>query len=468
MLEPLRGEAWENRKVLVVGLARSGLAAAKLLLRAGARPLLYDQKPKEHLAEELKSLIENGCELAAASDPIDLLSAVDCVVISPGVPIDAPLVLAAKERGIPLIGELELGSRFARGKIIAITGTNGKTTTVSLLGEMLRNAGREVQLAGNIGFPLSAAVLDSGEETIFVTEVSSFQLESVDGFHPDIAAILNLSPDHLNRHGSVENYLALKRLVFAHQDEADWALLNRDCATLAPVAESLSARKAWFSRKEEISQGAYLQEGQLWLADQGESQLICSANEVAIPGDHNLENALAASAIAGMLSVPPAVIRHSLRSFAGVEHRIEFVREINGIRFINDSKGTNPDASIRAVTAMQAPTVLLAGGFDKQVSFEAFARAVKESKLIRQVILYGQTAQQIAEALKAEGYEAYGFKDDMLSAIDAAYLVAEPGYNILLSPACASFDQFSDYEERGRMFKAHVMALTEGERHGGA
>lgn len=468
VLIPLRGEAWKDKRVLVVGLARSGLAAARLLLRAGAVPLLYDQKPQEKPAEELQALLEGGCTLCAAEDPLTLLQTVDSVVISPGVSIDAPLVLAAKERGIPLIGELELASRFARGKIIAVTGTNGKTTTVSLLGEILRNAGKEVQVAGNIGFPLSAAVLNAGEETLFVTEVSSFQLESVDGFHPHIAAILNLTPDHLNRHGSMAQYLALKERVFACQDGADWALLNRDCQALEHAGEMLRARKAWFSRREEVSQGAYLKEGQLWLAFRGERQLICDAGEVAIPGDHNLENALAASAMAGMMDIPPAVIRHSLRSFAGVEHRIEFVREISGIRFINDSKGTNPDASIRAVQAMQAPTILLAGGFDKQVGFDSFARAIAENRMIRHVILYGQTAPQIADALKAQGYEAYSFTKDMLSATDKARGMAEPGYNILLSPACASFDQFSDYEERGRIFKAHVASMPQEINDGGA
>lgn len=469
-LKPMRGMDWQGKAVLVIGLARSGIAAAELLLAAKARPLLYDQKPEASFEGRLDALKAAGCTLFFEQEPALLLDQADAVIISPGVPHEARVVKAAQARGIPCIAELEFASRFIGSELIAVSGTNGKTTTVSLLGEIFRQAGKLVQVAGNVGFPLSAAVLKEREEGLYVAEVSSFQLEAVDSFHPRIAALLNVTPDHLNRHGFMAQYIELKQRLFINQQGADTAVLNYDCPITRAMAPQLRGRIAWFSRREEPEQGAFLRGHELIFRWQGEEQLVCAAEELRLPGAHNLENALAAIAVAGIYGVPVPVIRHGLRSFAGVEHRIEFVRELDGVSYYNDSKGTNPEASIRAVEAMKLPTILLAGGFDKEVSFEALASSIVAQGQIKRALLYGQTARRIASALEDAGFAHIDFAEDMHAAIDLAWQQAEPGSNVLLSPACASFDQFDDYEQRGRQFKEHVLRLTARTAggHGGA
>lgn len=464
-LTTLDGQSWAGRRVLVEGLARSGLAAARLLLKAGAVPLLHDLRPREELNGELDDLAAQGCQLRLSTDPLPLLDEAEVLVISPGVAIDAPLVLRAKEKGIPVMGELELAARFAPGQLLALTGTNGKTTTVSLLGDMLRKAGRIAHVCGNVGYPLSAAALAAKAEDCLVTEVSSFQLESVDQFHPHIAGILNITPDHLNRHGSLAHYAALKARVFENQTKVDFAVLNHDDPALRAMVQGLQAQLLWFSRQTEPSNGCFVREGQIIFRQGGEEQLICRVDEVRLPGSHNLENVLAAVCFACLLHVPAAVIRFALRSFAGVEHRIEFVRELDGVRYINDSKGTNPDASIKAIQAMNGPTVLIAGGFDKQVSFDTLARAAADGGMIRGALLFGQTAALIDRALEDAGFEATVRYRTLDEAVAASQSLAEPGWNVLFSPACASFDQYKDYEERGRAFKALVHGLeSRGER----
>lgn len=458
-MQSIDGSSWEDIRVMVAGLARSGLAAAELLLRAGAKPILFDQKPQNEQGSQLASLLEHGCTLYTQQDPLPLLSQVDMLVISPGIPLDTPLIRAAIARGLPWIGELELASRFAKGKLCAVTGTNGKTTTVSLLGDIFRQSGRLTFVCGNIGYPLSAAALTSREDDILVAEVSSFQMESVTNFHPHIAAVLNLTPDHLNRHVTMANYAQLKRNIFINQDDTDYAVLNFDDASTRAMADKLKAHVVWFSRRAEVQHGAYLKDGSICMRLQDEERIVCSARDLLIPGLHNLENALAAVAIAGLAGIPPGIISNALKTFSGVEHRIEFVRELDGIRYINDSKGTNPDASMKALEAMTADTVLLAGGFDKQVSFEQLAKSIAQNTFTRYVVLFGQTAAQIAQALKSTGFSAYQVTATMEEALAAARSQAKPGFNVLLSPACASFDQFIDYEQRGRHFKDLVRVL---------
>ncbi|MHC1785518.1 MAG: UDP-N-acetylmuramoyl-L-alanine--D-glutamate ligase [Christensenellales bacterium] len=455
------GESWEGKRVLVVGLARSGLAAARLLLAAGAKPILHDLKRAEDLGAELAPLAENGCELCLGVDPLPLLDSADMLVISPGVPIDSPIISAARSRDLLWMGEMEMASRFARGHLYAVTGTNGKTTTVSLLGDIFKKSGRIAHVCGNVGYPLSSAVLSAAQDDTLVTEVSSFQLESVEHFHPHIAAILNLTPDHLNRHGNMENYARLKRRIFENQTEDDYGVFNRDDPALRSMAEGLRCRILWFSRAEEVKQGAFVRGGRVVFRMSGEEQDMGSVSQIKLPGAHNLENVLAAVCIAGLAKVPPAVIRYSLRSFAGVEHRIEFVRELQGVRYINDSKGTNPDASIKAIEAMSAPTVLLAGGYDKKVSFSSLARAIAASGRIRHVVLFGQTAKLIESALLKEDFGMLSTCATLDEALHQARERIEPGWNVLFSPACASFDQYTDYEQRGRHFKELVRALTD-------
>ena len=452
---------WQGKRVLVVGMARSGVAAAKLLAQAGATPIINDAKSADQLGDALHALHGLPCEWRLGEAPLDLLTGCDAVVISPGVPIRSKFIEAAKEQEIPLIGELELGFLFVPGRYVAITGTNGKTTTASLMAEICKNAGMLTWLAGNIGYPLTALAGQTQPEDVVVVEVSSFQCESFDTFRPEVAAVLNITEDHMDRHGTMEEYAAMKRRVFGRQGEEQIAVLNWDDPRCRKMAEGLRPRVARFSRREPVAYGAYLSgQGEIVVAMNGTPRAICPAAEVRLPGPHNLENALAAAAMSAALGVPLPVIRHTLRSFAGVEHRMEAVRFFEGVRYINDSKGTNVDATLRAIESMDAPTALILGGSDKQVDFAPLARSVAEHPLIERVVLIGETAPQIAGALDAVGYKGYVHEgSDMEAALRRCRELAGAGWNVLLSPACASFDMFEDFEHRGRVFKQSVNDL---------
>ncbi|MCE5342287.1 MAG: UDP-N-acetylmuramoyl-L-alanine--D-glutamate ligase [Eubacteriales bacterium] len=448
-----------KKRVMVVGMARSGIAAAQLLLRHGAKPVLYDEKTADALGEVLAPLRGTACEFHLGEDPCVWLKSCDLVVISPGVPIDSPVVKAARERGIPLIGELELGYALAQGDVLAVTGTNGKTTTVTLLGKMFENAGIITHVAGNIGYPLSAAALNSRKSDVIITEVSSFQLETIRTFHPCVAAILNITQDHLNRHGTMEQYIRLKQRIFENQTSRDVAVINMDDPILVKTAEKIKPRVAFFSRTQPVQNGAFVENGKIVWRWDGEQKPVCDADKVLIPGLHNLENALAATAMAACRGVPAAVIRHTLQTFTGVEHRIEKVRVFSGVTFINDSKGTNVDSTVKAVQSMQAPTVLILGGYDKHTDFMPLCQGIVASGRISHIVVMGETAEQIADTLRSAGYtditQAYSLED----AVHKARAAAVPGGNVLLSPACASFDMFRDYEQRGEVFKQIVNTL---------
>lgn len=446
----------KNKNVLVVGMARSGIAAAKLLADKGAQVRISDMKTKEQFAGSLKELERPGIEWRLGEKSEDLLEGMDLLVISPGVPVDKPVVVKAREMGIPVIGELELAYRMSQGSVVAITGTNGKTTTTTLVGEIFKNMGRRTFVVGNIGYPYSAAAADTRPEDVVVAEVSSFQLETIDTFHPTISAILNVTEDHLIRHGTMEAYIGLKARIFENQHEDDTVVLNYDDPIVRGLDKQPLCNVLYFSRTQVPPCGAYVKDGDIVFHRDGVEKAICPASEVYIPGPHNLENALAATAMAMAAGVPAAVIRHTLRTFKGVEHRIEFVREIKGVRFINDSKGTNVDSTIKAVDTMKNDTVLIAGGSDKHTSFEPLCRTIAGSR-VRRVVLIGDTAPQLELQLREAGFEqieraGYDFK----KAIELAFSRAECGWNVLLSPACASFDMFEDYEHRGREFKRIV------------
>jgi UDP-N-acetylmuramoylalanine--D-glutamate ligase len=329
------------------------------------------------------------------------------------------------------------------------------------MAEICKNAGMLTWLAGNIGYPLTALAGKTRPEDVVVAEVSSFQCESFDTFRPEVAAVLNITEDHMDRHGSMEEYAAMKRRVFERQSEEQTAVLNWDDPRCRAMAEGLRARVAWFSRREPVAYGAYLSgQGEIAVNMNGSSRAICPAAEVQLPGLHNLENALAAAAMSAALGVPLPVIRHTLRSFAGVEHRLETVRGFEGVRYINDSKGTNVDATLRAIESMDAPTVLILGGSDKQVDFAPLARSVADHPMIERVVLIGETAPQITAALDAVEYKGYVHEgNDMEAALRRCRELAGPGWNVLLSPACASFDMFEDFEHRGRVFKQSVNDL---------
>ena len=454
---------YNQKKVLVVGMARSGVAAAQLLRACGADVTVNDSKSEEELGSQLSPL--EGLQLTRrfGCGAMELLEGQDCLVISPGIPDTAPFVVKAKEMGIYVIGELELASQLSRGVLTAVSGTNGKTTTVSLLGEMFANAGRVTHVVGNIGYPFSLAALVSREDDVIVCEVSSFQMETADTFHPHVALLTNITEDHLNRHGTMEVYTALKMRMFRNQTASDYAVFNADDPGLNGLSKQVHSKVMKFSRKREVREGAFVQDDTIWLRMDGSEKRICRTDEIYIPGPHNLENALGAICVAGAMKVPVPVIRHTLKTFRGVEHRIERVRELDGITYINDSKGTNVDSTIKAVQTMTEPTVIILGGYDKHTSFDPLAKEISASTSIRKAVLIGETAPLIKNALQREGFRETEFAETMGQAVEQARRAAGQGWNVLLSPACASFDMFRDYEERGRVFKEIVNSLESAE-----
>lgn len=450
---------FEGKKVLVCGMARSGVSAAQCLYELGARVTISDSKAEEKLAEALQPL--EGMDirrcLGDQAQPADLES-YDLAVTSPGIPMQAPILRAVQAAGVPLIGELELGAQVSRAPLYAVTGTNGKTTTTTLIGEIFRNLGKTTYVVGNIGYPFTACALRCGEEDVAVAEVSSFQLETISTFHPHIAVMCNITEDHLNRHGTMEEYIRVKERIFENMGQGDYAVLNLDDPIVRGMAERIPCTPAFFSRRQEVETGAYLEGEEVVFSLNGHKKRVLRADEIRIPGEHNLENALAATALTMLAGVPAPVVRHTLKTFPGVEHRIETVRTVEGVTYINDSKGTNVDASIRAVRAMKAPTVLLAGGYDKHTDFLPLAREILASK-IHTVVVLGDTAEQIERALRAVGFESILHAKTFEEAVLLARSCAREGENVLLSPACASFDMFQDYEERGRVFKEIVSRL---------
>lgn len=450
---------YEGKKVLVVGLARSGVAAAQLLCKAGAQVLVNDNKNRQELAEAIAPLEGLPITYALGCPAMEVIEGIDALVISPGIPDTAPFVKAAKANGVYVLGELELAYQLSPGEMVAVTGTNGKTTTVSLLGEIFKNAGRITHVVGNIGYPYSLAGLNAHQEDMFVCEVSSFQMETADTFHPKAAALLNITEDHLNRHGTMAEYTRMKMRMFQNQTAEDVAVFNADDPALEPLVSQVKSQVMLFSRKKPVDSGAFVEGGKLTVRWQGQERPVCGVEEIKIPGPHNLENALAAACIATAMGVPAPVIRHSLRTFKGVEHRIEFVRELDGIRYINDSKGTNVDSTIKAVQTMSRPTAIILGGYDKHCDFTPLTKEMLAAPMIRQAVLIGVTADQIERNLRENGFTAIHRADTLEDAINQCRALASEGWNVLLSPACASFDMFSDYEARGRIFKELVNAL---------
>ena len=410
-----------GKRILVVGMSRSGVAAAQLLMHNGAIPVLSDRKKENAFTHELDELKGTACEFRLGEDPVVLLDSVDGLVISPGVPIDAPVVTAARENGVPMVGELELAASLLNGDMVAISGTNGKTTTTTLLGKIFENAGRVTHVAGNIGYPLSAVALESRKEDMTVVEVSSFQLESIKTFHPHVAALLNITEDHLNRHGTMAQYIRLKQRIFENQTANDYAVLNMDDPTLVKMVPKIKSQVAFFSRTQPVENGAFVDNGKIVWQWQGARRAICDADQILIPGPHNLENALAATAMACALGVPAPVIRHTLQSFTGVEHRIEKVRVFEGVTYINDSKGTNVDSTIKAVQSMKVPTVILLGGYDKHTDFMPLCREMITSGMIAHAVVMGETSRQIREQLEEAGYTAITQAYSMQDAVDKAH-----------------------------------------------
>jgi len=444
-----------NQNVLVVGMAKSGVSAANLLLRLGAGVLLYDKRDASHF--DLADLFARGAVDFLGKDPAQAEALADMLVLSPGVPVRQPFIRRAQAAGKPVISEIELGYQTAKADFVCIGGTNGKTTTTALTGEIFKNGGRRTFVMGNIGVPICDASLETRKGDVIVAEVAALQLETILEFRPRAAALLNVTEDHMDRFLTMEYYTACKLRQFKNQDASDFAVLNWDDPITRAQADKLPSRLLWFSRREEKQQGAFLREGSILFKMDGREQVICPAREVRIPGTHNLENALAAVCLAGAMGIAPEAMAHTLRTFPGVEHRIEFVREVGGVHFINDSKGTNPDATIKAIEAMEAPTVLILGGYDKHSEFGPLFAAF--TRQIKTVVLLGATQPKLEQAAREAGFADVILARDLEDAVKKAFAVAEKGDNVLLSPACASWDMFRNFEQRGELFKQIVNRL---------
>src|SRR5262245_11023636 len=460
-----RGDAFRRwlagRTVAVVGLARSGVAAARLALRLGARVLASDAAPRERLGADATALEREGARVWAGGHPAAAFEGAELVVASPGVPWALPALAAARARGVLVIGELELAWRAMDADVIAITGTNGKTTTTALTGELLAEQPRPVLVGGNIGTPLSLAALDFARDGLVVAEASSFQLEATDRFRPRVAAVLNIAPDHLDRHGTLEQYVAAKARIFANQTAADCAVLNADDPATAALAARTRARPLWFSRLRALDRGVFVEDG--WVAARldGGAARVCPMAEIPLRGRHNVENVLAATACALWVGVDPDAIRRRIGRFRAVAHRIEPVGERRGVAFFNDSKGTNVDSTIKALESFAEPIVLIAGGKGKGQDFGPLAAAARGR--VRHAVLIGEDRDKLRPALAGAGV-AVEDAASMEDAVRAAAAAARTGDVVLLSPACASFDMFDNFEHRGEVFTAAVRALrAEGE-----
>ncbi|MTI81409.1 MAG: UDP-N-acetylmuramoyl-L-alanine--D-glutamate ligase [Firmicutes bacterium] len=447
----------DDKKVLVVGAARSGIAAAEFMAQKGAEVTLTDAKSIEQLGDIINNLDKKIRLALNGQYPDPAKESYHLVVVSPGVPLTAPPVAAACEGEIPVIGELELAFRFAEAPIIAITGTNGKTTTTSLVGQILKDAGFNTLVGGNIGTPLISKVENYDENDFIVAEVSSFQLETIQTFRPRAAAILNITPDHLDRHGSIDNYTAAKAKIFSNQSPFDYSILNYDYENTAALAEHSIGRVIFFSSKHILETGVFIQNGNIVVSMGDAITEVISVKELSMPGGHNLENALAATACAYAMGVQVNTIKQTLSTFAGVAHRLETVANKGGVLYVNDSKATNPDAAIKALEAFDVPIVLIAGGLNKGSDFTTFAKLIKEK--VRVLILLGKHAHEIQQAVQQEKFERFVMAEDYVEAVKVASRVAQSGEVVLLSPACASWDMFTSYEERGNLFRDLVLKL---------
>ncbi|SDK40505.1 UDP-N-acetylmuramoyl-L-alanine--D-glutamate ligase [Natronincola ferrireducens] len=449
----------KNKRVLVIGLAVTGVPLVRTLVKLGAHVIVNDIRSEEVLTDSLKGLTDFKYDAILGKHPVDLneLGQLDLVVVSPGIPLDIPFIRKIQEANLEIIGEIELAYRLNRAPIVAITGTNGKTTTTALTGEIFKNASRNTFVVGNIGIAAISKALETTDKDTMVMEVSSFQLESTVDFKPKVAAILNLTPDHLNRHKTMDNYRDVKFNIFKNQDTNDYAVINYDDISCREASKNLQAKKVYFSRKEKLNEGVFVEDQHVVVLLAGKKQQVIHIDAIKIPGKHNLENALAATAMAFVMGVDIKVIKTSLESFKGVEHRIEHVEKIDGIDFINDSKATNTDAAIKAVEAVRPPILLLAGGMDKESEFQDFIQAFDNK--VKELFVYGETAEKIYHTAKKLGFEKVMIVEDLQDAVNNAYNIAEEGDSILLSPACASWDMYKNFEERGNHFKEIVRNL---------
>ena len=446
-----------GKNVLVFGSGISGIGAAGLLEERGASVTLYDGNDKLDV-EEIRGKMKDGAktDIVLGEFPEELLGKLDLVIISPGVPTDLPIVNRMRESDIPVVGEIELAYELGKGEVLAITGTNGKTTTTALLGEIMKAVYDSAFVVGNIGIPYTNVVDETRDDSVIVAEMSSFQLESIVDFRPRVSAILNITPDHLNRHHTMEAYIQAKKNVAINQTAEDTCVLNYEDEVLREFGETLQTKVLYFSSKRKLDKGIYLEDSNIIYRNPDEC-LVCNVKELKLLGVHNYENVMAAVAMAAAYGVPMDSIRKTIKEFTGVEHRIEFVAEKNGVAYYNDSKGTNPDAAIRGIQAMNRPTYLIGGGYDKQSEYKEWIESFDGK--VKKLLLIGQTREKIAKEAEECGFTDIMLLDTFEDAVLTAAKLAEPGEAVLLSPACASWGMFKNYEERGDKFKEIVNSL---------
>lgn len=446
----------KDKNVIVVGLAKSGVSAIALLHQLGAIVTCTDIKSEEQLGElvdEVKPFISNSYYGYHPNQVSDY----DLAVISPGIPLEIPFVKLLKDHNVSIIGEVELAYRYSKGQFVGITGTNGKTTTTALTGMIFELSGKKAFTVGNIGVPVASKALESDEQTTFVTELSSFQLETIADFKAHIAAILNLTPDHLNRHKTMAGYSEAKMRIFENQTSDDFLVLNYDDSETRKMGETAKGKILYFSRINQEIEGAFVEDGWIKIRFNNAVTDICEIKEMKIFGSHNEENALAASLICFLAGIKPEMIALGLKTFAGVEHRIEFTAEIDGVKYYNDSKGTNPDSTIKAIQAMTSKTYLIAGGYDKKSEFGPMFEVFGDT--IKHLILLGATKEILKQEALNHGYEQFTCVNSMEEAVAFAHDHAQNGEVVLLSPACASWDMYDNFEQRGEHFKKCVLNL---------
>jgi UDP-N-acetylmuramoylalanine--D-glutamate ligase len=452
MPEPLNVK---GRRVLVVGLGKSGVSAATFLQSLGGRVTVSDSKTEDELRGEIPMLLDRGITVETGGHGERTFRDQDLIVISPGVPVNEPHLAQARKMGVPVIGEIELSARFLKGRIVAITGSNGKTTTTSLTGEVLASGGLRVNVGGNIGTPAITFFESSTDDTWNVLEVSSFQLETIQTFHPFIAAIINITPDHLDRHGSFEAYAAAKTRVFENQTSEDHAILNADDPTCVAIAKDIKSQVWWFSPRHEVERGAFIRNGEIVWRDAARDVTIAPVSELQLKGAHNLENVLVAVNAGAIAGCEPQAIRRALAKFKAVEHRLEYVANVNGVQYYNDSKATNVDATLKALESFPRGIHIILGGKDKGSDYTVLRPLLKQRAA--QVYTIGAAAEKIESHIS--GAAPVIRAGTLESAVKRAAANAHAGDVVVLAPACASFDQFESYEHRGRVFKELVRAL---------
>ena len=448
----------QGKKVLVFGSGKSGIGASDLLGKIGAFPIIYDGNAdidKEAVLHKTEGTYR--LEIYAGELPKEVQDSLDLVVLSPGVPVDLPIVKSFYEQGLPVWGEVELAYRTGKGEVLAITGTNGKTTTTALLGKIMSDAKDSVFVVGNIGTPYTSRALEMKDSTVTVAEISSFQLETIEKFAPKVSAILNITEDHLNRHHTMEEYIRVKELITKNQGTEDVCVLNYEDEVLRAFGQNLVPRAVYFSSERKLEEGIYLDGDSIILKDGELETEVVKTGELKLLGKHNFENVMAAVAMAYYAGVDLADIRKSICEFTAVEHRIEYVTEKNGIVYYNDSKGTNPDAAIKGIQAMNRPTWLIGGGYDKESCYDEWIEAFDGK--VRCLVIIGQTKEKIKEAAEKHGFHDIVLLDNLKEAVSYCGEHAVSGDAVLLSPACASWGQFDNYEQRGDMFKEYVRNL---------